>query len=190
MTHVDDPPESLPSSVQAPGSYAQPQVVYVAVPSKPARGPVFWLLLVGGLATAGVLFVGLIAVIAFGLAHLESVKDEGRTNAVALAQVVATCHSPLPPSSTPVPAQMPEDEYRSSPWDWDQPAFSCTDQRPVLREPLNMRYRWVNNGPESGVVVAEIDLDLDGELDGRVEVDVRCSGGSCRAGAPQLFDWD
>jgi hypothetical protein len=95
--------------------------------------------------------------------HAANTKlAEARNAVTAIAQGVARCST----ARGYVPTS-------------DEEAFLCAAFSPGASP--HVRYQWVKESDPAGFVRAEVDLDADGAVDERVELDVACGPSGCRA---------
>jgi type IV pilus assembly protein PilA len=88
----------------------------------------------------------------------------------------------LPLTSAPVPASLAAvsgKKYQSASSEWSDPAFVCAGFS--VSDPQYFQYQWVQVSPAEGSMLAQADLDGDGNVDERVEVRVSCNAGRCTA---------
>lgn len=145
------------------------------------------IIVVAVLAVVAVPVLGIFASLAiYGVSRYvkQSKQAEARAFSGMFARGITTCGK-LPPTSTPVPAEVPQGaKYQSAPDDWNQPAHTCA--KFSVSSPQFYSYQWVKESEDSGHVVAKADLDGDGEVDSQVEMDVTCSAGMCSVGVSRV----
>ena len=172
----------------APGAKRGPSAVLSAGPPSKKSGTSSWVIVIAVVGVLALIVLPLLAAIAiYGVRRyiVQAKVAEGRVNSGVLARGIADCaaqEGELPETSSKVPLELEmvrAVKYQSSLDDWSDDTFRCARFR--LTEPQYFQYQWVlKDDVDAGSVVAEADLDGDGVAEIRLELEVDCSGDSCR----------
>lgn len=155
-------------------------------PAKKSGAGVVVVLVVGVMLVWIVVIVGALGFFGVRRYLQQSKAAEARNKLPVMAQGIADCGAPLPPSSTAIPPTPPQGtKYASTEVDWAQPAFSCGSGTSISL-PQYFSYQWERSSDTEGSLIAVADLDGDGHGECRFEVSVFCPSspsGVCAAGA-------
>ena len=159
----------------------------VPPPSRPKRSQT-WVIV---LAVVGVIAVFVLPIVAavgiYGVRRylIQAKTAEARVAVAAFAKGLASCgteQGELPETSAKVPSDISVlrgRKYQSSPDEWTDDAFRCGQFRMI--EPQYFQYQWVlKDDVDAGSVIAAADLDGNGIAEIQLELDVDCTGDSCR----------
>ncbi|MCA9642005.1 MAG: hypothetical protein KC492_14965 [Myxococcales bacterium] len=100
-------------------------------------------------------------------------------------RLIESCGAPLPPSSAPVPPEVPRGvSVTTSPSDWKQPATRCGAREFSVSGPQLHSFRWerISSLADGGEVIIEADLDGDGAVDHKARFAVICDHRGCLVG--------
>ena len=178
---VDEPiPPVAPSAKRALAGPSLP-------PPSQAKRSQTWVIVAVVVLVLAVPILGVVSAVAiYGVRRylIQAKTAEARVAVTELAKGIAKCgadQGELPETSAKVPVELEAvrgHKYKSAPDDWSDEAFRCAQFRMI--EPQYFQYQWVLKDAEQGTVVAVADLDGDGVVDIGIDLQVDCSGDSCR----------